>query len=337
MQIQKRDLRNGIVRVKTETMDDLWHLDKVLGEGDGITARTMRKTTIKRGSEIREGDRIPMVLTIGLEKAEFHPDSHALRLRGPVIAGPEDRVRIGSYHSISIGVGDSLTIRKEQWKQHQLDRLEKARHKKSLLMICVLDRDEADFAVLKESGLGHLAHMEPDKAEDESHVEKFRNDILGYLKGKPEAGTIVLAGPGFERENLLAHIKKRDPGLARKCVLEHTNATGRSGVTELVRNAANRILRDTRIAREAGIVERFLEEVHKEGLATYGKREVSDAVKLGAVEVLIISEERLRESEWLMDAAEKQAGRVAIISSDHEAGERFLSLGGFGAMLRYRI
>lgn len=337
MIIEKTDLKAGVVRVRTETLDDLWHLEKVLEEGDLLTARTMRKVTIKRGSELREGDRKPVTLTIGLEKAELRMDSRSLRLTGPVVSGPEDKVQLGSYHTISIGVRDSLTMKKESWKDYQLQRLKDARVKKSLLLICVLDRDDASFAVLKESGIEHLAEIRPSKTLGDDSLEGYHKEILEYLKGKQDAQSIVVAGPGFERENLLKYIKGKDPELARKVVLEHTHSTGRAGVTELVKSSANRILKDTRIARETEVVERFLEEMNKEGLVTYGRKEVEASLKLGAVELLIISEEKVRELESLMEKAEKQRGRVSIISSDHEAGERFLHLGGVGAMLRYKV
>ena len=336
MIIEKMDMKSGTVRLRTETLDDLWHLEKVLEKGDLLTSRTLRKATIKRGSEIREGDRIPLTLTITLEKMDFHPDTHTLRLTGPVVSGPEDRVQLGSYHTLAIGIRAGLTIRKESWKGYQLERLKRARIKKSLLLICVLDREDASFAVLKESGIEHLAEISSHKTKDLDTLEDYHREILSYLQGK-EAQAIVLAGPGFERENTLEFIKSQNQELARKIVLEHTHSTGRAGITELVKSSANRILRDTRIAREAEQVENLLQEINRDGLATYGRREVEAAVKLGAVETLLVSEEKLREFEGLMNEAEKKRGRVAIISSDHEAGERFLHLGGIGAILRYKV
>jgi protein pelota len=337
MIIERKDLRSGTVRVRTETLDDLWHLEKVVEEGDLLTARTLRKTTIKRGSEIREGDRIPLVLTISLEKMELHPDSHSLRLTGPVVAGPEDKVQIGSYHTISLGLMEALTIRKQIWKSYQLDRLKSATFKKSLLLVCVLDREDASFAVLKESGIEHLAEISANKVKDSDSLDDYHKEILSYLQSKQDAQAIVLAGPGFERENLLAFIKKADPRLASRISLDHTHSTGRAGVTELVKSSANRILRDTRIARESERVQEFLDELNKDGLATYGIHEVTSAIKLGAVQRLLVSEERLREFEPLMTQVEQSRGEVHIISSDHELGERFLHLGGIGAILRYKV
>ncbi|HDD72584.1 MAG TPA: mRNA surveillance protein Pelota, partial [Candidatus Aenigmarchaeota archaeon] len=123
----------------------------------------------------------------------------------------------------------------------------------------------------------------------------------------------------------------------KKLFLEHSHATGMSGINEVIKKSANKILRDSRIAREAEIVEEFFSRIGSEGLAVYGKKETEQAVRSGAVEMLLVSEERMQEFEELMDITEKMGGRVKIISSDHESGERFLHLGGIGGLLRFRI
>ena len=102
MQIIRMDKKENTAKIRTETPDDLWHLEKILEPGDLVTSRTLRKTTIKRGNEIDKGDRKPVTLTIQVEKKEFHKDSHMLRLTGPIKSGPEDLVQIGSYHSLGI-------------------------------------------------------------------------------------------------------------------------------------------------------------------------------------------------------------------------------------------
>src|SRR4030043_247297 len=126
MQVLKTVLRHGIIRLKTENPDDLWHLEKMLEKGDLVTSRTLRKTTVKRGSEVDSGDRKPVTLTISLEKVEYHKDIKVLRLTGKITEGPED-IQIASYHTLSIDTDSVLTVQKAKWKAFQLDRLKKAR------------------------------------------------------------------------------------------------------------------------------------------------------------------------------------------------------------------
>ncbi len=337
MQILRMNRKEGIAKVRTETPDDLWHLEKILEPGDFVTSRTLRKTTIKRGQEIEKGDRKPVTLTIELEKKEFHKSTHTLRLNGPIKSGPEDMVQLGSYHSLSIGINTVLTIQKE-WKSHHLERLKKARIKPSLLLICVLDREDADFAELKESGLEFLASFSSVKHKDKDTLEEYHKEITDYLEGKQkDFQAIVLAGPGFERENILKYIKEKKPELAKRIFLEHSNSTGRAGIQEVIKTSANKILKDTRIARETELVERMLQEINKDGLAVYGKRETTKAVEYGAIETLLVSEENIPDLEETMDKVEKQGGNIKIISSEHESGEKFLHLGGVGGLLRFKI
>ncbi|MFC2144006.1 His/Gly/Thr/Pro-type tRNA ligase C-terminal domain-containing protein [Candidatus Aenigmatarchaeota archaeon] len=64
MQIIRMDKKENTAKIRTETPDDLWHLEKILEPGDLVTSKTLRKTTIKRGHEIDKGDRKPVTLTI---------------------------------------------------------------------------------------------------------------------------------------------------------------------------------------------------------------------------------------------------------------------------------
>lgn len=331
MKILSRNPKEQKVRVSVETPEDLWHLDHVLVPGDMVTCRTMRKTSVKRGGEYEYGEKKPMVLTIKVEKIEFREDSGILRLTGPIVSGPEDVER--SYHSIQVDVGSVLTIQKGKWKSYEIQRLEKARVKKPLLMVCILDREEADFAVLGESGIGMKANI---ANYDKENMEAYYERIVSYLK-KQDFETFILAGPGFERENLLRFIKRDEKDLAKKIILEHSSSTGITGVREVIKKSANRILRETRVAKESGHVNEIMKRIKTEGLVVYGPKETEKAVNTGAVETLFVSQEKVRDFEKVMEAQEKMRGEIVIIGSDHELGEQFLHLGGIAGFLRYMV
>src|SRR3989338_3427494 len=155
------------------------------------------------------------------------------------------------------------------------------------------------------------------------------------LSGKSEY--IVVAGPGFERENLLNYIKEKNPDMGKKIILEHSSDVGRAGIQEVIKRSANTILKDTRIARESAFVEEFLKRINTKGLVVYGPRETSQAVETGAVETLLVSVEKVKEFRGLMEQAEKLKGQIVLITSDHSAGEQFLNLGGIGGFLRFKV
>jgi protein pelota len=340
MQVLKSDLRHGIIRLKTENPDDLWHLEKMLEKGDLVTSRTLRKTTVKRGSEVDSGDRKPVTLTISLEKVEYHKDIKVLRLTGKITSGPED-IQISSYHTLSVNSDTVLTIQKTRWKAFQLDRLRKARQRGPLLFICSLDREEAEFAGLKESGIewqGYISSRKTgQKVGKQERSSDYYQDILKTLESKAEYEAIVLAGPGFEKDNLLKFIQGKNPELARKILVEKTSSAGRRGIQEVIQTSASKLLKETRVAKETELVENLLMEAGRDGPVVYGKKETEHALRMGAIERLLVSEEKIHELEPLLDEAERLRTEIVVISSEHESGEKFLSLGGIGGFLRFRI
>jgi protein pelota len=332
MKIINRNMREQTLKVQVEASEDLWHLERVLEAGDLVTSKTLRKASVKTGGEYEYGEKRAMTLTIRLEKFEFRRDSGVLRLSGPIVAGPED-VPLNSYHSMQIESGGVVSIQKKRWKSYQLDRLEKARSIKPLLLICVLDREDADFAMLRESGIEMKARI---TNYDRENMDDYHGRIMAYLRSQ-ECETIVIGGPGFERENLLKFVGAQDKALAKKIIVEHSSSTGINGVQEILKKSANRILRETRVAKESAYVNEILKRMKTDGLVVYGPKETEAAVKFGSVETLFVSQEKVNEFEAIMEAEERSGGNVVVIGSDHELGEQLLRLGGVAGFLRFRI
>ena len=335
MRIIKKDLKKGVISLKPESPDDLWHLERVLGPGDIVRARTLRRIEVRRGKEVVKGERKPVTLTLEIEKVGFHPDTGRLRLGGRIKEGPPDIPR-GSHHTIQVEPGLVLSVQKT-WKKHQLERLEKARIREPLLLICVIDREGADFAALKPSGVKMLGSKRFRKVWGEEKREGFYQEIAKYLGEQKGYRAIILAGPGFEAENLMNYMKEKVPELAEQLYLEKASSTGLAGVQEVIKRSANQVLAKSRVARETRLVEKLLAEIAKNGLAVYGSGETKNAVEIGAVETLLVSEQKLFEYEKLMEQAEKQGGKIIVISVSHEAGEKFLSLGGIAGFLRFKL
>lgn len=332
MKILSKDMKRNRIKLMVETLEDLWHLEHVMEAGDIVTAKTFRKTIVKKGGTFDYGEKKPMVLSIKVEKVEFQKNSDLLRVTGPIVEGPED-VQKRSYHSIQVGVNSVLTIEKTKWKSYHLERIKKARLRKPALLVCVLDREEADFAVVSERGIEMRARITNYEKEN---MEGYYKEIVSYLK-KQEFEFFVLAGPGFERENLSKFIKRNEKSLSSKIIVEHSSSTGINGVQEVVKKSANRILKETRVAKESKYVNEILKRIKTEGLVVYGAKETEKAVNLGAVETLFVSQERVRDFEKIMEAQEKLKGEIVIIGSDHELGEQFLHLGGIAGFLRFKM
>jgi len=200
-----KDNKKGEVVVKITTLDDLWFLSHIIDQGDLITANTVRK--VKLGGE---GDRKAstvkkrMKLTVEVEKIEFHKYTNALRVSGKIREGPEDLQR-GSFHSINLEENAVVSIFKERWLKHQRERLyEATKEKFPKILICVLDRKEVSFALLKRYGYDYLSELEGEVQEkaypDVKKSVTFYADVVKRLKEyvvRLDIEHIILASPAF--------------------------------------------------------------------------------------------------------------------------------------------
>ncbi|MCL2891079.1 MAG: mRNA surveillance protein pelota, partial [Methanomassiliicoccaceae archaeon] len=129
------------------------------------------------------------------------------------------------------------------------------------------------------------------------------------------------------------------PDVFSKVFVYHTGQSGMAGVNELMKTGmGSDVLTESRVGVEMEAVERLMEELGKEGAATYGPKHVEDAASSGAVETLLILDSRIREQDHdaVVREVESQKGNVIIVSGKHDAGRQLEALGGIAAILRYR-
>jgi protein pelota len=126
MKVIFKDLKHGEIKLMPENLDDIWHLYNVLEEGDLVRAVTFR-TDEQKDDKIRskKTEKKRMKVGIRVSEVKFHEFTDRLRIHGTIEEGPQD---LGSFHTLNIDADkmDKLTIVKEQWKDHQLQRIDEA-------------------------------------------------------------------------------------------------------------------------------------------------------------------------------------------------------------------
>ena len=101
---------------------------------------------------------------------------------------------------------------------------------------------------------------------------------------------IILGGPGHTKEEFLKgdylHYELKN----KVITTVDTSYTGDFGIREVIDKSMD-ILTEIDIMREKKLVQRFLRElINEEGLASYGEAEVRKNLEMGAVEILLLSE-----------------------------------------------
>ena len=137
------------------------------------------------------------------------------------------------------------------------------------------------------------------------------------------------------------------PELKRKIITATCSSADKTAFDEVLkRPEVETALKESRIVEEMSLVEDLLKEIMKDGLAKYGLDEVDNAVNLGAVKTLLITDSFIRKTrednaferiENLLKKVESMKGKVIIISFEHGGGKKLDGLGGIAALLRYKL
>ena len=341
MRILGKDFGTGSIRIMLEADEDVWHLFNVLEAGDLVTASTTRREE-KPADKLRaeRAEKKRMTLGVRIEKIEFSEDDIRLRALGTIETGPQD---IGQHHTLIFEIGDDLMITKTKWKGSQLDRLDRAVRdsRKPKILFVSLDQDEATIAVLRQFGLKEVASIRSMRSgkqyEEKSKEDRYHEEIISKIEPLiSENMPVVLLGPGFEKESLAEDLKAKG---YRGLHVHHTGQSGMAGVNEVIKTGMGAgILKESAVGIEMEAVEKLMAEIGKDGLAAYGPNEVRQAAVAGAVDTLLILDSKLREQDLddLIRAVESQQGKILIVSGQHDSGKELLSLGGIGALLRYK-
>ncbi len=344
MKILKKNLKNreGEISLTPESLDDLWHLKHLVSPGDLVFSLTHRKiegATDKLRPE--KAEKKPVRLGVRIEKVEFHTFANRLRLHGTIEAG----IDTGSYHTLNIEEGRNLSIIKK-WRKDQLERIKEAESaaKRPKVIILTIEEGEAHIALVRQYGVEELAEIKQSLGKgEESQRGEFFAQTAQKLKWTIETtnlgeGKIIIAGPGFTKEDFQEHLRTNQPEIAKKTILIDTASTRYQEV--LKRGSLDKILQESRLAQEAKHIETLLQEIATNGKAAYGLEEVAQKTEEGAVETLLITDETLHtqpeRAEKLLKQAEYAGGKIVIFSTEFEPGKQLESLGGVAAILRYK-
>lgn len=226
--------------------------------------------------------------------------------------------------------------------------------------IIIVERDQATIALLKPSGyiiLEELDEFIPGKHSKggqsqrrfdriiEQMVEDFYKKVgekankhfIPLLEEKKLKG-ILVGGPGYSKIDFIKG-GYLDYRLRSKIIGEPIDVSyqGEPGVRELLNKAAH-LIKGQRYVESISAVEEFkMHLVKDDGLAIYGLNDIKEALKMGAIDKLIVVEDHDALDE-LEELAKKNGSHVYIISPDlPEGGWIKKTFQGVVAILRYQI
>ena len=122
---------------------------------------------------------------------------------------------------------------------------------------------------------------------------------------------------------------------------------GRAGANEIIRDGlANEFLEDHAIHKEMQLLEQVWSRINSNGAIAYGKDDLIRAMEEGAIETLLVAIDLLRDDQTEIDGMllshwirglDDIGGNLVQCSTEHDAGEQLMGLGGVVALLRYKM
>ena len=352
MKIIKEDEKEGIVEVVPETLDDLWHLSHIIEVGDNASSKTTRRIQDNTGDKLRSDRGVKKTFYLGLdiENISFHLFTGKLRLTGVITRGPEDLIPLGSHHTLEVKLNTPLSIKKTRWPKWSIKRLKQAieASKKLSAIIVVLEDDTATLGLMRQFGIEYYGPIKGSVSgkrivdkNRQKNIIQFYEKVVESISKFDSIQNIVIAGPGFVKNDFYDYLKDKHADLAEISIIESTGAGGRNGIAEVLKKGTvEKLTSENRVAQEMGAIENLLEEIGKNSSkVAYGARETQNAINLGAVGQLLILDTKVAGENMgeAMDMVENMKGEVMVISSEHEGGKQLESLGGMAAILRYEI
>ncbi|MDO5846610.1 MAG: mRNA surveillance protein pelota [Methanocorpusculum sp.] len=328
----------GEYKLTADSLDDLWHLSHLIAPGDTVYAVTMR--TVDSPSDKLRAEKLekrPVRIGVKAEKVEFSPDANRLRVFGVISYGPD----VGQHHTLNVEPGYEISVVR-QWRAVDLERLNRAvaATVHGVVHIVAIEDGEAELYRIRQYGPERITTLTVGSgktAEIDSRQALFA-ECLQKLENV--TGPVVVAGPGFVKDDFVAFAKTKAPEIAGRMLTADTRRTGYGAVQEAIGDGVlARVTEDLQLAREVAAMDELFLRISKNGAAAYGRAEVRQAIDFGAVETILAADSVVRAGavSRLIEDAERLGAGVVVLSTEFEPGKRLEGLGGVAALLRYKI
>ncbi len=245
-------------------------------------------------------------------------------------------------------------------KEFHTEFLEEMVVESNLVGLLLVERDAATIGLLKGSRLQVLEELEdyiPGKHHRGGQSQRRFDRIIEQMvtefykrvgehankqflplleQGKLKA--LLIGGPAYSKYDFLEgdYLDYRLKKIVLPKLID-VGYQGEVGLREMVMKASD-ILKEQEYVDALKAVEEFkLHMAKDDGLIVYGEEEVKQALMMGAVKTLIISEDRPDAHEWA-ELAKKHGAKPVFLSDDIPEGEWIKkTFGGLVGILRFRI
>lgn len=346
MRILEEDRERNALSIHVQNIDDLWYLRNIIVPGDRVKMVVLRRQDKQDDmTRSKEAGRKPMLLAVEVSDVEFQEFSTKIKVLGTIVEGKEGL--LGEHQSFMIGTDDTFELTKNNWSDEQKEMLKEGAEStfgSGYCFVCIDDED-ASVSVLRTYGVQNYGKINAGKSGKDYDTQYSEKEFLAEVSKTirttiPGEIPIIVLGAGFTREKFVTFIKS-DPAFSGRQIFSYATARSDEGAVYefLSKEESEKIFSSSRLMAEKKLMDRFFSNLKSNDLAIYGRDSIIDALQSGAVEDLIMTEEkfRSRESRKILDLAKNFGSRVHIFSVHGESGISVKKFGGYCAILRYPL
>ncbi|KAJ3127844.1 hypothetical protein HK098_005738 [Nowakowskiella sp. JEL0407] len=377
--------RSGFITLIAEEDEDMWHVYNLLQEGDNLKASTIRRVVSESATGSTDKTTVRVTLTIQVETVQFDTQAGMLRVNGRNVV-ENKHVKMGGYHTIELEKNKSFTISKPEWDIISLERIDEA---------CNPINSAEIAAVVLEEGLASICLITSNMTIVRQKIElSIPRKRKGFTSNHDKSlvrfyelvyqgiiahvdfniiKVVILASPGFVRDQLYDHIFREAVRTENKVFIEnkskfirvHCSSGRKHALQEVLQDpTVQNQLSDTKFSREVQTITRFYQMLGNDpSRAFYGYDHVAQAAERGAVEILMVTdglfrytylvpfEEMLltitfqrskdlnerRKYIQLVEQVRAQGRETLIFSTLHVSGEQLSQLTGVAAILHFAM
>ena len=355
----------GFVKLIPEKPEDMWHLYNFMGVGDVLQQKVKRKIiTEPKPDDPKKNKKVKTELldmSITVIDIEYHNKVSEIRAKGIISDSPEQRPEIMTMELMLL---HEFTLMKDYWDSVAIHRLKLACKKggSADVAIVVMQEGLAHVCLLTPYMTHTLAKIHTEIPSKQMGVQNHQNGLKHFYERTYEAilkhidfefiKYVVLASPGFVKDNFLAYMMEQASARNQKELLQSRSRFLCVHSFTGYMHSLNEILTDpflcsklahTNAMKEMKHLEDFYQMLHLDSNRAYfGYHHVKYAHEAQAIHVLLISDQLLRTNKRkqyveLIESVHSQGKEVHILSSLHVSGEQLGDFAGIAAILKFPL
>jgi protein pelota len=152
---------------------------------------------------------------------------------------------------------------------------------------------------------------------------KYFDEVIGFIS-RLEVDIVILAGPGFMKEDIKKYIAEKGVKIEKKLFYATSSDAERSGIREVMQSAETaKILESEHVKKEFEYLNIFFSTLPT-GKSVSGVVKVRKALDEYQIGVLMVNDSVINKEEIkeLLDIADKSGVKIEIFNSDDEAGKQ---------------